>query len=49
VDAVIKGGELIDANGPSRMQSSGGNADLRTEAEFAAVGKLGRCIVQHNG
>ena len=33
---------------PSRMQPSGGNTDLRTQTEFAAIGVMGLGIVHHN-
>ena len=31
------------------MEAIGGNADLGTHAELAAIGKLGRGIVQNDG
>ena len=31
------------------MHPAGGNADLRPHAKLAAIGKLGRGIVQKNG
>ena len=31
------------------MQPAGGDADLGAEAELAAVGELGRGVVQHDG
>ena len=31
------------------MEAAGSNTDLRAETEFAAIGKLRRCIVQHDG
>ena len=49
VDAVFEGGELIDSYRAARMQPSGGNADLRAEAEFATIGELGRRIMQDDG
>ncbi len=49
VHAIFKRAELLDANRPARMHASRRNADLRAEAELAAVGELGRGVVQHNG
>src|SRR5512138_3368522 len=48
VDSVFEGGELVDPDRPACVQSSGGDADLRTESEFAAIGELGRSVVQHD-
>ena len=47
-DAVFESGELVDADRPACVQPSGGDADLGAEAEFAAVGELGRGVVQHD-
>jgi hypothetical protein len=44
--AVFERGQLLDADRPARMHTPGGDADLGTEAEFAAIGKLRRSIVQ---
>src|SRR5665213_390108 len=48
VDAVFETGQLLGAHGPAGMKLSGGDADFGAEAEFAAVGELGRCVVQHD-
>ena len=45
----LKRGELLDADRAARMQAAGGDADLGAEAELAAVGELGRGVVQHDG
>ena len=44
----LKRGELLDADRPARMEAAGGDADLGAEAELAAVGELGRGVVQHD-
>ena len=43
---VFETGQLLDANRAAGVQFSRGNADFRPHAEFAAVGKLGRGVVQ---
>ena len=40
---------MLDAHGPARVQLAGGDADLGAEAELAAVGELGRGVVEHDG
>src|SRR5262245_9100379 len=47
--AILEAGELLDADRPARMEAAGGDPDLGAEAELAAVGELGRGVVQHNG
>src|SRR6202041_107124 len=49
VNAVFEAGQLFCAHRASGVKSAGGNADLGAEAELAAIGKLGGCIVQHDG
>jgi hypothetical protein len=49
MDAVFEGAELLDADRPARMHAAGGDADLGAEAELAAIGELGRGVVQHDG
>src|SRR5258708_24409600 len=49
VNAVFEAGQLLGADRTTGMKLSGGNSDFRAEAEFAAVGKLGRSVVQHDG
>src|SRR5438309_1241344 len=46
--AVFEARELLDADRAARMHAPGRDADLGTEAELAAVGKLGRGVVQHD-
>ena len=46
---VLEGGELLDADGAAGVQAAGGDADLGAHAELAAVGELGRGVVQHDG
>src|SRR4051794_3493396 len=48
-DAVFERRQLLDADGTARVHPAGRDADLAAEAELAAVGELGRGIVQHNG
>src|SRR6185437_17180698 len=47
-DAVFEGGQLFDPNRPARMQPPRRDSDLGAEAEFAAIGELGRGIMQHD-
>ena len=46
VHAILEGAELLDPDRPARVDAPGGDADLGAEAEFAAVGELGRGVVQ---
>ena len=48
-DAVLEAGQLLDADRPARVHAAGGDADLGAHAEFAAVGELGRGVVQDDG
>src|SRR5260370_39962985 len=48
VDAVFEAGQLLGADRAAGVKFPGGDADLRAEAEFAAAGKLRRCVVQHD-
>src|SRR6266436_10126530 len=48
VDAILETGQLLGANRAAGVKFSGGDADFGTEAEFAAVGKLRRCVVQYD-
>ena len=48
VDAVFEARQLLGAHGPPRVELAGGDTDLGAEAEFAAVGKLRRGVVQHD-
>src|SRR6202167_6683774 len=46
---ILVAGQLFDADRSACMKFVGADADLGAHAEFAAVGKLRRCIVQHDG
>src|SRR5262245_2710189 len=44
--AILEAGQLLDADRAARVEAAGGDADLRAEAELAAVGELRRGVVQ---
>src|SRR5437762_4445173 len=46
--AIFEAGELLDADRATGVQLAGGDADLGAEAELAAIGELGRGVVQHD-
>ena len=46
---VFVAGELLGPDGTAGVKLAGGNADLRSHAEFAAIGELGRGIDQQDG
>src|SRR5476651_1904953 len=48
VDAVFETGQLFGADRAAGVEFAGGDADFRAEAEFAAVGELGRRVMQHD-
>src|SRR3979490_1993332 len=48
VNAIFETGQLLGADRAAGVKFAGGDADFRAEAEFAAVGKLRRCVVQHD-
>src|SRR6202171_5735551 len=48
VDAVFEAGQLLGADRTAGVKFPGGDADFRAEAELAAIGKLGRCVMQHD-
>src|SRR3977135_1023376 len=48
VDAVFETGQLLGADRATGVKFAGGDPDFRAEAEFAAVGELGRCVMQHD-
>src|SRR3984885_11501751 len=48
VNAIFEAGQLLGADRAAGVEFSGGDANLRAEAEFAAVGELSRCIMQHD-
>jgi hypothetical protein len=45
---IFEGAELLGADRAAGVHAAGGDADLGAEAEFAAVGELGRGVVQHD-
>src|SRR5262249_53327986 len=47
--AIFEAGQLFDSDRSTGVEPSGGNADLGAETELAAVGKLRRRVVQHDG
>src|SRR5258707_8078164 len=48
VDAILKTGQLLSADRAAGVKFPGGDADFRAEPKFAAVGKLRRCVMQHD-
>src|SRR5215211_3470324 len=48
VNAIFEARQLFGANRPAGVEFAGGNPDLRAETEFAAIGELRRCVVQHD-
>src|SRR5258705_13690189 len=48
VDAIFETGQLLGADRTAGVKFPGGDADFRAEAEFATVGKLRRCVMQHD-
>src|ERR1700676_2505917 len=48
VDAILEARQLLGADRAAGVKFSGGDSDLRAEAEFAAVSELGRCVMQHD-
>src|SRR5437879_7899252 len=48
VDAVFEARQLFGADRAAGVKFPGGDADFRAEPEFAAVGKLRRCVMQHD-
>src|ERR1700733_5402778 len=48
MNAIFEAGQLLGADRAAGVKFSGGDADFGAEAEFAAVGKLRRCVVQHD-
>ena len=48
VDAIFEAGQLLGADRPARVEFAGRDADLRAEAELAAIGELRRGVVQHD-
>src|SRR5882762_4292655 len=48
VDAIFETGQLLGADRAAGVKLTRGDSDFRTEAEFAAVGELGRRVMQHD-
>src|SRR5580704_11409432 len=48
VNAIFETGQLLGAHRPAGVKLAGGNAYFGAEAELAAIGELGRCVVQHD-
>ena len=48
MDAIFEAGQLLGADRAAGVEFPGGDADFRAEAELAAIGELGRCVVQHD-
>src|SRR3954452_23310503 len=48
VNAIFEARQLLGADRAAGVEFAGGNPDLGAEAELAAVGELGRCVVQHD-
>src|SRR3981081_2983833 len=48
VDAIFEAGQLLGADRTAGMKFPGRDPDFRAEAEFAAIGKLRRCVMQHD-
>src|SRR5581483_11025216 len=46
--AVFEARQLLDTDRPARVHSPGRDADFRAEAELAAIGELGRSVVQND-
>ncbi len=42
---VLEGAKLLDPDRPARMHAPGGDPDLGAESELAAIGELGRGVV----
>ena len=47
-DAIFEAGELFDADRAAGVHLAGGDADLAAEAELAAIGELGRGVVEQD-
>src|SRR5436190_23381145 len=48
VDAVFEAGQLLSPHRTSGVKFARGDADLGAEPEFATIGELGRCVMQHD-
>ena len=46
---VLERRELLDADRAPRVHAAGRDPDLGAEAELAAIGELGRGVVEHDG
>src|SRR6202048_4606353 len=48
VDAIFEAGQLLGADRTAGVEFPGCDSDFRAEAEFAAIGELGRRVMQHD-
>src|SRR5690349_22385591 len=48
VDAVLEAGQLLGSDRTARVKLASGDTDLGAEAELAAVGELGRGVMQND-
>lgn len=48
VDDIFETGELFHTNRPTGMESARRDTNFRTHSEFTTVGKLCRCIMEHD-
>src|SRR3954454_12778078 len=48
VDVIFEACQLLGAYRTAGVKFPRGDADFRAEAELAAVGELGRCVMQHD-
>src|SRR6266481_2222873 len=48
VDAVFETGQLLGADRAAGVKLTRSDTDFRAETEFAAVGELGRRVMQHD-
>ena len=46
---IFEAGQLLDPDRAAGMELAGGDADLAAEAELAAIGELGRGVVDQDG
>ena len=48
MNTVFEAGQLLGADRAACVEFSGGDADLGAKTEFAAIGELRRCVMQHD-
>src|SRR5512146_788065 len=46
---ILVAGQLLDTHRAAGVEAIGGDADLRSHAELAAIGELRRSVVEHDG